>query len=162
MQGSTGIIRISTLLGTTVFNPQSQKLGQIKDLLLDSRTGQTTFVVLDADVPGASHAMLVVPFPALRVSFTADNRQLVVLDLRPDQLAASPQIRNNQWQMLQDPQFLERARNFYQPRTYTAARPIDNPSTPCPPMPCPVAPPCTNSGDSYSGWPQSLIDFSSE
>ena len=51
MPGSAGIIPISTLTGTPVLNPQSQKLGLIKDVLLDSRTGQATFVLLDAEVP---------------------------------------------------------------------------------------------------------------
>ena len=127
MQGSAGIIQNSTLIGTTVLNPQSQKLGRIKDVLLDFQTGQATFVILDAEVSGSGHAMLVVPCQALRVSFnSSENRQSVVLDLRPDQLRVAPQIQDNQWQMLQNPQFLEQARSFYQPRTYTAARPIDN------------------------------------
>ena len=126
---AAGVIQNLTLMGTTVLNPQSQKLGQIKYVLLDVQTGQATFVVLDAAVPGSSHAILVVPYQALRVSFNpSDNRQSVVLDRRPDQLRAAPQIQNNRWEMLQDPQFLEQARNFYQVRTvYTAARPIDNP-----------------------------------
>ncbi len=165
--GSAGIIRISTLMGTTVLNPQSQKLGGIKDVLLDSKTGQTTFVVLDAEVPASGHAMLVVPYQALQVSLTADNHQSVTLDLRPDQLRAAPQIQNNQWQMLQNRQFLEQARNFYQAKTYTAARPIDNPSTPgppipvvCPPIPCFVPQPCM--GYMNSGWTHELDEFSEE
>ena len=120
---SAGIIRNSTLIGTTVLNLQSQKLGQIKDVLFDSQTGQATFVVLDAGVPGAGRAMLVVPYQALRVSLAAsDSRPSVALDLRPDQVAAAPQIQNNQWQMLQNAKFLDYARNFYQPKTYTAAQ----------------------------------------
>jgi hypothetical protein len=91
-----------------------------------------------------------------------------VLDLRPDQLAAAPQIRNNQMQMLQNPQFLEQARNFYQVRTYTAASPIETPSlpaaasAPCPPVLPLLPPPCACFGNPYCDWPQSLLDFSSE
>ena len=129
VQGSAGIIQDSTLMGTTVLDPQSQKLGQIKDVLFDSQTGQATFVVLDAEAPGSGHAMLVVPYQALRVSVNpSDHRQSLVLDLRPDQVRAAPQIQNNQWQMLQNPHFLQQARDFYQIRTYYAARPIDDPS----------------------------------
>ena len=53
--GSTGTIQISKLVGMTVLDPQGQKLGQIKDVLLDSRTGQATFVVLDAEAFGPGH-----------------------------------------------------------------------------------------------------------
>ena len=125
-----GLIQNSTLMGATVVNPQGQKLGLINDVLLDSQTGQATFVVLDAEVPQSGHAMLVVPYRALWVSFNPiDHRQSVVLDLRPDQLHSAPQIQNSNWQVLQNPLFLAEARTFYhisQPVPYTAARPIEN------------------------------------
>ncbi|MGO8747532.1 MAG: PRC-barrel domain-containing protein [Thermoguttaceae bacterium] len=167
MQGSAGIIRFSTLMGTTILDPQGQKLGQIKDVLFDSQASDATFVVLDAEAPGSGHAMLVVPFRALWVSFNPlDHRQSVVLDLRPDQLRAAPQIQNDEWQVFQNPQFLEKACNFYQIRTYTAARPIDTPSVPrmpSSPAPCPVPQPCVNSGDpAWAGWSEQMIEFSSE
>ena len=180
MRASTGIIRNSTLIGTTVLDPQSHALGQIKDVVFDSQTGQATFIVLDAKTADSGQGMLVVPLQALRLSTNPkDNRQTAVLDLSGDQLRAAPKIQNNQWQMLQDRKFLEQARAFYQPRTYTAARPIDEatpppnpPSAPsvrsnvqsappclCLPAPCFIAPPCCGCG---CDWPQSLVDFSSE
>ena len=67
MEGPAGIIRTSTLVGTTVLDPQNQALGRIKDVLLDAQTGRASFVVLDAEATHASHAMLVVPYDALRV-----------------------------------------------------------------------------------------------
>ena len=102
--------------------------------------------------------MLVVPFPALWVSVNpVDHRQTVILDLLPDQLHAAPQIKNDQWQMLQNPQFLQQARDFYQVRTYTAARPIEDMSPPSLPPPCPQ--PYSSSGGDL---PQDLIDFYNE
>lgn len=162
-QGSAGVIQISRLIGATVLSLQGQeKLGLVKDVVLDSQTGQASFVILDAEGPGLAHAMLVVPYQALRMSLNpADKRQSLALDVRADQLRAAPQIQNDQWQVLQNPQFLQQARDFYQARTYTAARPIDNaPSLPSlsPAMP----PPCLNSADSTPGLPQDLIDFYSE
>jgi sporulation protein YlmC with PRC-barrel domain len=169
MQGASGIVPISALVGTTVIDRQGQRLGQIKDGMLDSRTGQVSFVVLDAEVLGSGHAMLVVPYQALRVSFSpTDNRRSVVLDLRPEHLRAAPQIDKNQWQMLQNPQFLEQARNFYQVRPYSAARPIESPtvpgmlsvpSVPCPPIQWAVPRP---PADPYEGWSESLKDFGRE
>ena len=130
---SPGIIQSSSLIGTPVLNPQSQKLGQIKDVVLDQQTGQATFVVLDAIAGGSNHAMLVVPYQALWVtSNPVDKSRWVMLDLRPEQLAAAPQIRDNKWDMLQNSQFLDQARNFYQVRTYTAAKPIEEAGPPAP------------------------------
>lgn len=173
---SNGIIQSSSLIGAPVLNPQSQKLGQIKDVLLDQQTGQASFVVLDA-MAGSNHAMLVVPFQSLWVtSNPVDKSRSVMLDLRPGQLAAAPQIRDNQWQMLQNPQFLQQARDFFQVRTYTAARPIENASfAAAPTMAAPPAPvvqyvmpqPCYSApswqpSSTISDWPQSLHDFYSE
>ncbi len=165
MEGPAGIIRTSTLVGTTVLDPQNQALGRIKDVLLDAQTGRASFVVLDAEATHASHAMLVVPYDALRVgSYPAQHRLWVVLDLRPDQVRVAPQISNNQWQMLKNPRFLEQARDFYQIRMYTAARPINNQMAPIPsaqPQSYPAAvaqPPA----DPFAQWPQWLKDFGTE
>jgi sporulation protein YlmC with PRC-barrel domain len=142
MQGT--ILRASPLIGTSVFNPQGQKLGQIKEILFDSQTGLVNLVVLDANVAGTGRASIVVPYSILRASTNvADNRQSFMLDLRPDQLRMAPRIENNQWETIRSPQFLEQVRNFYQPREYTAARPIESASAPAPvlqyaapPQPC--------------------------
>jgi len=173
-QSSAAIIQNSTLMGTMVLDPQIGKLGRIKDLLFDSRTGQATFVVLDAEIPGAGHAVRVVPYQALRVGLNpTDHRLSVALDLRPDQLRIAPQIQSNQWQMLQNPQFLQQARDFYQIKAYYAARPIDNvsmsppPSAPSPPIQYVVpqtyvAPPsCTTSADAWAG-DSAMEEFSEE
>ena len=109
VQAPAGIIRISTLMGTTVLDPQAQKLGQIKDVVIDSQTGQGSFVVLDADVPGSGHAMLVVPYRALWVSVNpVDKRQSVVLDLRPDQLRPRRRFRKTNGRCSRIPSFWNR------------------------------------------------------
>jgi hypothetical protein len=166
-QTQAATIRNSTLMGATVLDLQNHKLGLIKDVVFDAQSGQATFVVLDAAGPASAHAMLVVPYSALRVTINpADKSQSVALDLRQEQLQAAPKIQNNQWQMLQDAKFLEQARNFYQPKTYTAERPIEAatpaPNT-CPPAPCFVPQPCVRPCWNYdSGWTQELDEFSME
>ena len=67
--------------------------------------------------------------------------------------------------MLQNPQFLEQARNFYQVKAYYAARPIENggvPSLP-PASPTSVMPqPCVNPANNTNDLPQDLVDFYNE
>ncbi len=166
IQGSPALIRNSELIGSVVLYPQGNTLGRIKDVLFDSQTGQATFLILDAESTATVHPMLVVPYQALQVSVNpADNHVTLVLGLRPDRLTAAPQITNNQWQMLQNPQFLEQARNFYQVKAYYAARPIENggvPSLP-PASPTSVMPqPCVNPANNTNDLPQDLVDFYNE
>ena len=91
-QAFSGNTQVSTLVGSTVLDPQGQELGRIKDVLLDAQSGQATFVVIDAEIPASGHAILVVPYGALWVSSNPlDHRQSVMLDLRPDQVhSAAP------------------------------------------------------------------------
>ena len=132
VQGLPKAIQDLTLVGSTVHNLSGQKLGEIQYVLLAPSTGQAKFVILDAEGPGSAHMTLVVPFQALRVSFNhAEKRQVVEMNIQSDQLASAPQIRNNQWQVLQNQQFRDQVRSFYHvSKTYTVARPIVNPSVP--------------------------------
>jgi hypothetical protein len=103
-QAPASTIRGATLVGATVLDLHGQKLGRIKDVILDPKTGQATFVVLDAAAPSSSH-----------------------------------------------------------PMTYSAARPIDNPTPPSPPpaaVQYVMPPPCMPS--SGSGLPRALEDFYNE
>ena len=161
--------RVSNLMGATVLYPQIQKLGQIKDILIDPQGGQATFAVVDAEIPGSGHAMLVVPYQALQVTnAAADNHPSVVLNVRSDRLRDAPQVPNNQWQLLQNRQFLEQARSFYGPRTYTAARPIENGGMPAGNASYPAAvpayapQPCVNPASPQSGLPADLEAFFEE
>jgi hypothetical protein len=154
--------RESSLIGTAVFVPQNQKLGLIKEILFDAQTGQANFVVLDANVPDTGHALIVVPYAALRTSINSqDNRQSFVLDLQPAQLRQAPRISNDQWAMLQNPQFLEQVRNFYQPREYTTARPVESMGPPdvfIAPAPFLVPQPCYDLNLNYGGSPSRDAD----
>jgi len=131
MQGPPRAIQDLTLVGSTVRTLSGQRLGEIQYVLLAPWTGQAKFVILAAEEPGSAHMTLVVPFQALRVTFNpTEKRQVVEMNIQPDQLAAAPQIQNNQWQVLQTQQFRDQVRSFYHVfKTYTVARPIVNPST---------------------------------
>ena len=143
MEGPAGIIRTSTLVGTTVLDPQNQALGRIKDVLLDAQTGRASFVVLDAEATHASHAMLVVPYDALRVgSYPAQHRLWVVLDLRPDQVRVAPQISNNQWQMLEKPAVPGASPRFLSDQDVYRGSPDQQPDGPDPECPAAVVPGC--------------------
>jgi len=161
--GLENVTPLSSLMGTIVLYPQPQKLGQIKDILLDPQTGQATFVVLDADIPGAGHEMLVMPYQALQIRFnSADTKPSIVLNDQADRLRNAPRLENDHWELLKSPQFLEQVRNFYQIQPYTVARPIEPPSVAPAASPCFVQQPSVNSASPESGFTQDQIDFFNE
>ena len=56
-QGPSSNIRTSKLVGKPVLDLHGNKLGHVKDVIFDPKTGQATFLVLDAIAPGSSHPM---------------------------------------------------------------------------------------------------------
>jgi hypothetical protein len=82
MQDPAGTIRLSTLTGTTVLDLQGQKLGRIKDIALDAKTGQPTFVVLDTAAPASGQATT---YTAAR---PIDNSGMPAPSLPPSAVAA--------------------------------------------------------------------------
>jgi hypothetical protein len=163
-------LRASALTGATVLDPQSQVLGRIVDVLLDARSGES-FVIIDSRVGRQRGPLLVAPYRVLRFARSAaDNRPLVVLDLRPQQMPLAPQVASETASQLQDAGFLAQARDFYQVKTYSAARPIQTlaPATAAVPAAAPtpaiVPAPCnqTQAQNPDSDWPEDLREFSSE
>ena len=129
LQSSPSGVPVLNLVGATVSFPQPRKLGQIEDIVLDPQTGQAMLAVLDADIPGVGRTTLVVPYQALQVVFNpVDHRDSVVLNVRADRLPYAPRIENDQWTLLQNPQFLAQVRNFYSAQPYMVARPLEVPS----------------------------------
>ena len=159
MQGPPKAIQDLTLVGSTVRNLSGQKLGEIQYVLLAPPTGQAKFVILAAEGPGSARMTLVVPFQALRVSFNpTEKRQVVEMNIQLDQLAAAPQIQNNQWQVLRNQQFRDQVRSFYHVfKTYTVARPIVNPSAPSTAVPA-----TASAAPQGSAEPEDLKEFYNE
>lgn len=56
-QASAGTIQVLTLVGTTVLDARGQTLGRIKDVRLDSQTGQAPAAVLNAEAPNPGRPM---------------------------------------------------------------------------------------------------------
>jgi hypothetical protein len=120
--GQGQVIRGSQLIGLAVFDSSRQKLGIIRDLLVDSGTGQISFVVIGAQGAGAAAELFVAPYDVLALNVNAqDHRDFFVLNMAPAQLQRAPRIEAGRWEVINTPQFLGQARQFFRGVQRTAA-----------------------------------------
>lgn len=102
--------RASKIIGTEVRNRQGQKLGDIKDLVLDSNGGVAYAVVSTGGFLGVRNRMHAIPWNALQTN-TGDRHFL--LDMDKDRLSKAPGFDNQQWPNMADERWNSETRGYY-------------------------------------------------
>ena len=109
-----------------MWDPRSQRLGTINDIVIDYRDGcPVLMAAVTPEISGMAGGYVFVPLNAGLLRF--DNRlgrDYFALDMGIDQFRNAPRIERNNWKSIQDPQFLTRTRQFYERTERSAARPV--------------------------------------
>ena len=85
------IVRGSQLVGQTILDPRSQKLGVIKDILVDSQTARVVYLLMAQEGSEANAEWIVIPFDLLRLSANSQASQpIFILNFEAAQLRAAP------------------------------------------------------------------------
>lgn len=91
----------SSLIGDTVRNGAGEKLGEVKELMIDLPTGRVAYAVLSfGGFLGMGDKLFAIPWSALDLD--EENRQLV-LDVSKEVLDAAPGFDKNNWPDMADP-----------------------------------------------------------
>ena len=86
--GHTSAIRASKVIGTTVKDSAGQRLGEVKDVVLDKQTNSILFGVMSfGGVLGIGEKFHPVPWAALNYD---EGENAYVINLTKDQLKAAP------------------------------------------------------------------------
>ena len=121
------LIRGRELIGMTVWGPHQQRLGTVKDFIVDNQAGcPTLFFAMAPEIPGWNGDYVIVPFDAFQLGY--DERQRMdyfTLGVAIDNLRRAPHLGIDRWGSLHDPQFFADSRQFYRRVERTAARPGD-------------------------------------
>lgn len=87
--------RASKVIGREVRDASGQKLGEIKDLIVDMRTGRLQYAVLDfGGVLGVGDKLFAYPVNAFRTSTTTDD---LVLNVDKERLRNAPGFDKSHW-----------------------------------------------------------------
>ena len=109
--------KASGLLGMEVKNAQNEKLGNIKDLVLDLKSGKLSYAVLSVGgFLGLGEKLLAVPVDAFQI-----NQQdgTLVLDADKAKIEAAPGFAATNWPPVDDPNL--ESRNFWMSKEATGA-----------------------------------------
>lgn len=100
-----------TLIGDDVVNGQEESLGDIKEIMLDTRSGQVAYAVLSfGGFLGIGEKLFAVPWQALQLD-TVNKRY--VLNIEKERLKAAPGFDSNDWPDMTDVTWVTQIHNFY-------------------------------------------------
>ncbi len=100
-----------TLIGDSVVNGQDEDLGDIKEIMLDMRTGQVAYAVLSfGGFLGMGEKLFAVPWQALQLD-TVNKR--FVLNVDKNRLQNAPGFDPNAWPDMSDVGWSNQIHSFY-------------------------------------------------
>jgi sporulation protein YlmC with PRC-barrel domain len=100
-----------TLMGEDVVNRTDDDLGDIKEIMIDMRTGEVAYAVLSfGGMLGIGTKLFAVPWQALQLD-TINKR--FVLDVSKDRLESAPGFDPDSWPDMSDATWTSQIHNFY-------------------------------------------------
>jgi sporulation protein YlmC with PRC-barrel domain len=101
----------NTLIGNDVYNQKDEDLGDIKEFMLDMRSGRVAYAVLSfGGFLGMGEKLFAVPWSALRLD-TVNKR--FVLGVDKERLNDAPGFDKDKWPDMQDPAWRNEIHSYY-------------------------------------------------
>lgn len=106
-----------TLIGDDVYNQKEENLGDIKEIMLDMRSGKVAYAVLSlGGFLGMGEKLFAVPWNALKLD-TANHR--FVLNVDKETLETAPGFDKDVWPDMADPMWEKEVHSFYGTEAYS-------------------------------------------
>ena len=117
------------LIGMSVWDPNRQRLGVIKDFIIQPEAqGPNIYFAMAPEVAGWTGGYAIVPFDAFRVGY--DDWQpgtYFVMGLTAGQLLRAPHLAIDRWGSIRDRQFFSNTQQFYRQNEHSLAGPEPGP-----------------------------------
>ena len=108
------VFRTSTLEGMEVRNAQNEKLGEIKELVVDLESGQVKYAALSfGGVLGIGDKLFAVPWKALTVKY-GEKDKYFVLNKDKQSLKTAKGFDQDHWPDMGNPKWAAETETFYQ------------------------------------------------
>jgi sporulation protein YlmC with PRC-barrel domain len=100
-----------TLVGNNVYNARAEDLGEIKEIMLDMRSGRVSYAVLAfGGFLGMGEKLFAVPWDALKLD--TENKRFV-LDVEKSRLASAPGFDPSHWPDMADTTWERSIHDYY-------------------------------------------------
>ena len=101
----------NTLLGDNVHNAEDEHLGEIKEIMLDIRTGKVAYAVLaHGGLFTIGEKLFAVPWSALKLD--TENKRFI-LNIQKERFENAPGFDSDHWPDMADSTWIENLHNFY-------------------------------------------------
>jgi sporulation protein YlmC with PRC-barrel domain len=109
-------VRVSQLMGMNIENSQGKSVGEIEDLVLDTKTGKVEYVAVTyGGFLGLGDKLFAVPMKAFQTKTDPDDRDdyVLVLDVTQQQLEGAQGFDQDHWPNFADPKFTDELHRRY-------------------------------------------------
>ncbi|QDV23146.1 PRC-barrel domain-containing protein [Aureliella helgolandensis] len=109
-------VRASKLMGMNIQNAQGESVGEVSDLVMDSRTGKINYLAVTyGGFLGIGNKMFAVPFGAFRCQPATDGTHdtTLILDVTPEQLEGAQGFDEESWPNFADRKFTQELNRRY-------------------------------------------------
>ncbi|SOD39932.1 PRC-barrel domain-containing protein [Nitrosovibrio sp. Nv4] len=105
-------------IGMNIYNPKGEKLGNIKEVMLDVEAGSVAYAVLSfGGFLGIADKLFAVPWNALTLKLeTLDKR--FILDAEKERLESAPGFDKDNWPDMADQSWIDQIHSYYETRHY--------------------------------------------
>jgi sporulation protein YlmC with PRC-barrel domain len=105
-----------TLIGNEVYNPEEEHLGEIREIMIETATGDVAYAVLSfGGLLGMGDKLFAVPWNALKLD---THNKCFILDEDKDSLKNAPGFDKDAWPRMADRQWGSAVHDYYGVRPY--------------------------------------------
>jgi len=113
---SNSPVKASSIIGTDVVNPEGDSLGDIKEVVIDPRTGRVAYAVVSfGGFLSMGEKLFAIPFSALVFKVTKNE---YVLDVSKERLKAAPGFDPDHWPKMSDEKWNRDVYKYYERPPY--------------------------------------------
>ncbi len=107
------LMKASNINGTTVKNPADETIGEIKEVMLDTLTGEAAYVVLSVNTGflNLGSKYFAVPWEVFKFDSVQDD--VFILDVDKEKLENSPGFDKDNWPTGPQAEFIAKVRKYY-------------------------------------------------
>ena len=123
---SNSPIKANSIIGTKVVDPKGNDMGEIKELVIDPRTGKIAYtVVAFGGFLTLGEKLFAIPFSAFEFIVTKSDPSLsksiqneYVLNISKEQLQKAPGFDSDHWPLMSDEKWHRSLHSYYQSTPY--------------------------------------------
>jgi len=105
------VMGATTLVGNDVYNHKGEDLGDIKEIMLDMRSGKVGYAVLSfGGFLGLGEKLFAVPWSALTLD---TKKRRFVLNVEKDRLKDAPGFHKGRWPNMADQSWVRQIHSYY-------------------------------------------------